>query len=302
MPVSKTKDWKGITGGSTLGQKALLFLFHFFNVTVGYVFLAITVPFYMLFARKGYLSIYRYFRKHIGYSPVKAFFHTYLNHFVFGQCMLDRFAVYAGRKNFFRLKITGNEEFYRLLNEEKGFIIASSHVGNFELSGYLLKQDKKRINALVFGGETKEVMENRLKLLKRNNISIIPVSGDMSHIFTINNALSAGEIVSMPCDRNFGSPKSVECDFLSGKADFPVGAFALAAHFSVPVVSIFVMKESISDYHVYVKPVSVDDSIKASKREKAELLANMFVKELENRVKQYPEQWFNFYAFWKQDR
>jgi predicted LPLAT superfamily acyltransferase len=213
--------------------------------------------------------------------------------------MLDRFAVYAGRKNFFRMQFTGNEEFYRLLDEEKGFIIASSHVGNFELSGYLLKQDKKRINALVFGGETKDVMENRIKQLNRNNISLIPVFGDMSHIFTLNEALSAGEIVSMPCDRNFGSAKCVECDFLSGKADFPVGAFTLAAHFDVPVVSIFVMKESVSEYHVYVKPVSLDDSTKVSKREKAELLTQKFAKELEAVIRKYPEQWFNFYEFWK---
>jgi predicted LPLAT superfamily acyltransferase len=294
-----SKKWKGVTGGSMLGQKALLFLFHFVNVTVGYVFLASIVPFYMLFARKGYLSIYRYFRKHFCYPPLKAFFKTYLNHFIFGQCMLDRFAVYAGRKNFFRMKFTGNEEFYRLLDEKKGFIIASSHVGNFELSGYLLKQDKKRINALVFGGETKDVMENRLRLLNVNNISIIPVVNDMSHIFTINDALSAGEIVSMPCDRNFGSAKSVECDFLSGKADFPVGAFTLAAHFDVPVISIFVMKKNVSDYHVYVTPISLADTIKVSKREKAEHLTREFVKELENIIRKYPEQWFNFYNFWK---
>jgi len=300
MPKSKTKEWKGTTGGSTLGQKSLLLLFHFVNVTVGYFFLALIVPFYMLFARKRYLSIYKYFRRHFCYPPLKAFFKTYSNHYIFGQCMLDRFAIYAGGKKNFRIKFTGNEEFYRLLDEEKGFIITSSHVGNFELSGYLLKQNKKRINALVFGGETKEVMENRSKILNMNNISIIPAFGDISHIFTINEALLSGEIVSMPCDRNFGSTKSVECDFLSGKANFPIGAFMLAAHFNVQVVSIFVMKESVSDYHIYVKPVSFDDSIEVSKQEKAELLTRKFVKELENIVRQYPEQWFNFYEFWKE--
>jgi predicted LPLAT superfamily acyltransferase len=214
--------------------------------------------------------------------------------------MLDRFAVYAGRKNFFRVTITGNEEFHRLLDEEKGFIIASSHVGNFELSGYLLKQDKKRINALVFGGETEEVMENRAKILNVNNISIIPVADDMSHIFQLHEALSAGEIVSMPCDRIYGSAKSVECNFLSGKAKFPVGAFTLAAHFDVPVVSIFVMKEGVADYHIYVKPVSPDESVKISKREKVELLTREFVSKMEETVRKYPEQWFNFYGFWNE--
>ena len=297
--MKSTREWTGVTGGNTLGQKSLLLFFHFVNVTVGYVFLALTVPFYMLFRRKGYLSIYRYFRKHFSCSPLKAFLKTYLNHFIFGQCMLDRFAVYAGRKNFFRLRFTGNEEFHRLLDDKKGFIIASSHTGNFELSGYLLKQDKKRINALIFGGETKEVMENRLRLLNMNNVSIIPVMDDMSHIFTINDALSAGEIVSMPCDRIFGSAKSVECDFLSGKADFPVGAFTLAAHFDVPVVAIFVMKESATNYHIYVKPIVINDSVQVSKREKTELLTLKFVEKLEETVRKYPEQWFNFYEFWE---
>ena len=295
----KSKEWHGVTGGKTLGQKALLFLFHFTNVTVGYVVLAHVVPFYMLFRRKSYLAIYRYFRKHFGYSPLKSFFKTYQNHLIFGQCMLDRFAVYAGRKNFFNLEITGNEAFYKLLDEKKGFVIASSHVGNFELCGYLLKQNKKRINALVFGGETKEIMENRLKLLNLNNISIIPVFGDMSHIFAVNDALSTGEVVSMPCDRIFGSAKSVTCDFLSGKADFPIGAFTLAAHFDVPVISIFVMKESVSKYHVYVKPISLNNVEKISKRDKSELLTREFVKELETIVRKYPVQWFNFYNFWK---
>ena len=301
----KSQKWTGVTGGATLGQKALLFLFYFTNVIVGYVFLAAIVPFYMLFRRRGYLSIYHYFRKHFSYSPLKAFFKTYMNHFIFGQCMLDRFAVYAGRKNFFQVEIIGNEEFHRLLDEKKGFIIASSHVGNFELSGYLLKQDKKRINALVFGGETEEVMKNRSKVLSKNNISVIPVSSDMSHIFTISEALSAGEIVSMPCDRHHGSAKSMECDFLCGKADFPVGAFALAASFEVPVLAIFVIKISVKKYKIFVKPICDNPTSEIEKSEignrKSEIshLAKAYVKELENVVRQYPLQWFNFYEFWK---
>jgi len=298
MAETKTKEWTGVTGGNTLGQKALLLFFHFANVTVGYAVLACVVPFYMLFG-KGYLPIYRYFRTHFGFSPVKSFYKTYINHLVFGQCMLDRFAVYAGRKNFFHLNISGNEEFIKQLEEEKGFIIASSHIGNFELCGYLMKQEKKRINALVFGGETKEIMKNRSKFFNLNNISVIPVFGDMSHIFAIHEAITSGEIVSMPCDRNFGSTKSVECDFLSGKAEFPIGAFSLATHFDVPVFSIFVMKESVSHYHIYIKPVVLHDVSSLSKKEKTEQLTREFVKNLEEIVRKYPEQWFNYYKFWK---
>jgi len=299
MAPAKTKNWAGKTGGSSFGQKALLFLFHFHSVTVGYVLLALVVPFYMLFARKGYLAIYRYFRHQHGYRRFKAFCKTYQNHFVFGKCMLDRFAVYAGRRNFFEVEITGNEHFYRLLDNEKGFVIASSHVGSFELSGYLLRQDKKRINAVVYGEEAAEVMNRRTAVLGMNNIRMVPVVGDLSHLFALSEALQKGEIVSMPCDRNFGSAKSVECDFLNGKADFPQGAFALAATFDVPVLTIFVMKESVSKYHIYVKPLSREGFEELSKREKITCLAQSFASELESMVQKYPEQWFNFYEFWK---
>jgi len=299
MTLTKTGEWTGRTGGGTLGQKALFFLFRCTHVSIGYAILALVVPFYMLFARKGYLSIYRYFRHQHKYRKFKAFYKTYKNHFVFGQCILDRFAVYAGRRNFFKVEITGNEHFFSLLNEKKGFVVASSHVGNFELSGYLLRQDKKRMYAIVFGDEAREALANKAKTLRVNNVEIVPASGDMSHVFTLNEALQKGEIVSMPCDRNFGSTKSVECDFLNGKADFPQGAFALTTTFDVPILAIFVMKKSLSKYHVYVKPLSQEGFEQLNKREKISRLAQSFATELESMVQKYPEQWFNFYNFWK---
>ncbi|MDR0206390.1 MAG: lipid A biosynthesis (KDO)2-(lauroyl)-lipid IVA acyltransferase [Bacteroidales bacterium] len=316
MDEVKKKVWSGVTGGKKLGQKALLFLFHFFSVTIGYFILIWIVPFYMLFGT-GYKPTYQYFRHHHGYSPRKAFFKTYRNHFIFGQCMLDKFAVYAGRKNFFTIKTTGNELFYRLLEEEKGFIIASSHLGNFELCGYLLKQDKKRINALAFGGETKEVMNNRIKWFALNNVNVIPIFEDISYLFTLNNVLTNGEIVSVSCDRSMGFGKTLECDFLEGKVDFPMGTFSLAVHYDIPILSVFVIKESVSVYNVYVKEIGgakceireerkekevwgrEKGEEKRLKEEKAELLTQKFVKELEIMVRKYPEQWFNYYDFWK---
>ena len=305
------RAWKGNTGGGNIGQKGLILLFNVFGLKPLYAVLIFVVPFYMLFARRGYLAIYRYFRQHFDYSALKSFWKTYQNHFIFGQVILDRFAVFAGRKNAFEVEIIGNEHYERLVNGEKGFIIAGSHVGNFEIGGYLLHSEKKRINALIYAGETAEVQKNRSKILSNNNINLIPVLNDMSHFFAVNAALQNGEIVSMPCDRNHGSAKSVECDFLNGKADFPIGAFALAASFDVEVLAIFAIKISAKKYKVFVVPIcpqitQINTEIICenlcnlwTKKEKIEFLAKSYVKELENIVKQYPEQWFNYYEFWK---
>lgn len=298
--TDKEKDWKGVTGGSTFGQKALKILFSIASVHIGYAILIFIIPFYMLFARKGYLAIYRYFRCQHGYSVIKSFWKTYQNHYIFGQVILDRFAVYAGRKNIFKIDNPENDIFLSMLDDPEGCIIASSHVGNPELCGYLLKQDTKRINGLIFGGEAVEVQKSRSEILGDNNVRLIPVSNDLSHIFMINEALSNGEIISMPCDRTFGSDKSVECDFLNGKADFPIGAFVLALQFKVKVLALFVLKISASRYRIHVIPIHPPQE-GGPKREQINKMTKSFVRELEGIVRKYPEQWFNFYNFWKNE-
>jgi predicted LPLAT superfamily acyltransferase len=249
----------------------------------------------MLFARKRYLAIYRYFRRQHGYSRSKSFFKTWRNHYLFGQTILDRFAVYAGQKNF-KVDNPDNELFLERVSAENGCIIVGAHVGNPELCGYLLSQNTKRINSLIFGGEAKEVQKNRSKVLDDNNVRLIPVSTDMSHLFILNEALTAGEMVSMPCDRSFGSSKTVECDFLNGKAAFPIGAFALALQFQVPVIALFVLKKAASLYRIHV--ISIPAPQEGTKREQINRMTGEFAKILEGIVKKYPEQWFNYYEFW----
>jgi predicted LPLAT superfamily acyltransferase len=294
--VKKEKEWDGVTGGHTLGQKALKVTLSMLDVRVGYVLLAFVIPFYMLFARKGYLAIYRYFRDRHGYSPLKSCLKTYRNHYLFGQMLLDRFTVYAGRRDAFKVENPDNTLFLQMLDEPHGCILAGAHTGNPELCGYLLKQQKKRINGLIFGGEAKEVQKNRTEALESNNVRLIPVTGDWSHVFLLNDALANGEIVSIPCDRTFGSTKSVVCDFLNGKAGFPVGAFALAVQFKVPVLAFFALKISASCYRIHLVPIPVQAD--RSKREQIDGMARCFARELEQIVKRYPEQWFNFYPFW----
>ena len=174
-----------------------------------------------------------------------------------------------------------------MLENPHGCIVVGAHVGNPELCGYLLRQQKKRINCLIYGGEAQEVQKNRTKILERNNIRTIPVSEDMSHIFLINEALKDGEMVSMPCDRTFGSNKSVECDFLNGKADFPIGAFVLARQFDVPVLAMFALKTKTSQYRIRIVRISVP--AERSKREQIESMTRTFAHELECIVKKYSE-------------
>lgn len=294
MPAHE--QWRGNTGGTAWMHSVLISLFRHIDLRCVYVVMVIfVIPFYLVFAHKGYLAMYHYFHRRHSFGIWKSFCYTYLNHYRFGQIILDRFAVYAGQH--FHFDIDGNEEFLRLSESENGFVILSSHVGNYELAGYTFRSTGKCYNALVFSGEAADVMENRNRVLTENNIHMIPVSEDMSHIFAINNALASGEIVSIPGDRVFGSPRVVNCDLLGGRVSFPLGPYVIAAQRDVPVIAIFVMKETAYRYQVYIR--RLDTTGKEFRRnEKVQALANRFAEEMEGILKKYPEQWFNYFEYW----
>ena len=274
-------------------QRTLIRLYRFLPLGVLYGCMALVIPFYMLFA-KGFRASYAFFRKRMGYGPVKSFFHVYKNEFEFGKVVLDRFAAFAGKR--FRLTIPRMNLFEELCAGEEGFIQLSSHVGNYELVGYTLVSPR-RINALMFGGETATIMQNRAALFGQTGVRMVPVSEDLSHIYVLNNALADGEIASLPGDRVFGSQKTVECTFFGEKAKFPAGPFVLAVQREAPVLTVFVMKEGRRDYKVLLD--RLPESEGKTRQERVQALADAYASTLEKVVRQYPDQWYNFYDFWK---
>ncbi len=302
MSVNKTNtrngeaEWQGSTDGFPWMLKALIFILKYVNVRVIYAAMSVVVVFYMIINRKNYLAIKSFYRDKLGYKGFALFKITYLDHFSFGQVIIDKFAYYAGKRC--DIEIVNNNIFMELSESECGFMMLSSHVGNDEIAGFTLKSDLKKVFALVYGGEKAEVMMNRAVLLNGNNVELVPVSADMSHLFVLNNALADGHIVNMTGDRTFGSQKKISCEFFGSPANFPLGPFALAVQRNVPVISVFVMKTGATKYKIYVNRVDNEELV-GSSREKMQKLARMFAVQLESVVREYPTQWFNFYDFWK---
>ena len=286
--------WVGTTYGNSWMHRWLIRLLRFFNIKVIYAFVAIFVIPVCLLVNPGRKVIYKYFREIWGLRPVTAFLKTYKNFCLFGQVVVDKFAMYAGKQ--FDIEIEGYAHFRNLEEQSEGFIQMSAHVGNYEIAGYTLKAENKRLNALVFGGEKETVMANRTRMFKEANIRMIGIGSDMSHLFEINNALSNGEIVSMPADRMLGSAKQISHTFLGKSASFPAGPFTVATSRSLNVLAVNVMKTSSSSYKIVIAPLAYDKT--APKKEQIMQLSSAYVRELERIVRQYPEQWYNYYDFW----
>jgi predicted LPLAT superfamily acyltransferase len=290
----KPAEWKGRTDGLPWMIRSLVVLMKVIDRRIIYCFMAIVVPFYMIFHHDSYLATYRFFRQRFHYGRIKSFLKVYANHFRFGQVIIDRYAAYAGKK--FRFELDGNERFMELVHGERGFVQLSSHAGNYEMVGYGLTSTAKKINGLFYGGESKVMMDFRRKILAMHNVNLIEVDESMSHIFNMNAAIDRGEIVSMTGDRLFGSSKAIKCMFLGKEASFPMGPFALAVQKEVPMLAVFSMRYK-GRYRVYVRDIEQDESLPI--RARMTDMAKKFASELENVVRMYPTQWFNYYDFWK---
>ncbi len=239
-------------------------------------------------------TAYHYFRRRMGYGRWRAAWATYLNHYRFGQVVIDRFAMFAGIH--FDVKVEGYEHFLRLANQEEGFVQLSSHVGCYEAAGYNLTAKCKRFNALVYGGEKSSIMEGRKHLLDRNNIRMIPVQPDMNHLFFINQALADHETVSMPADRIVGAAKTITVSLLGAEARLPMGPFSVATMRGMDTIAVNVVKTGTKTYTAHVAPLGYDHG--APRKLQMQQLADGYAAALEGILRKYPTQWFNFYEFW----
>ena len=268
------------------------------DVRLIYAFSAIfVVPPTMIVNSMARNAMYEFYRKAFGYGRIKSLWMTYKNHCEFAQVVIDRFAMYAGKK--FSFDIDGYDIFDTLSKQSSGFIQLSSHIGNYEIAGYSLIAKDKRFNAMVFGGEKESVMKNRSKMFDSNNIRMIAMQPDMSHLFVVDEALTNGEIISMPADRVFGSQKAFELSFFDRIAKFPQGPFILAALRNVPMLFVSVMKTGLKRYSITVRKIDTD--LEGNSRVRAKNYALRYVSYLEETVKRYPTQWYNYFDFWISD-
>lgn len=288
------RQWSGKTYGNGWMHLWLIRLLRVLDVRVLYAFTFVFVLPVVLLVNPSRTYIYRFMRERMKYGRCKSLWKTYVNHCMFAQLVIDRFAMYAGKE--FDVKVVGMEHVERLIALPGSFMMMSSHVGNYELAGYTFKSVGKRMNVLLFSGEKASVMENRQRLFEENNIGMVPVMDDMSHLFEINRILSDGEMLGVLADRINGSTKSQRKRLLGGDVLLPQGPFSIAVMKSVPVIAVDVIKTACRQYTVFITPLKYDTE--APRAKQVESLSQAYIDNLERTVCRYPTQWYNYFEYW----
>ncbi len=180
----------------------------------------------------------------------------------------------------------------------KGGILLSGHIGNWEIAGHLLNRLNTKINIVMFDGEHQQIKAYLSSVTGERNVHVIVIKNDLSHIYEISDAFKNNELVCIHSDRFIEGNKTMKTDFLGEEALFPAGPFILASTFKIPVSFVFALKESPLHYHFFASEIK--DYRQLGKENGPKKMLTDFAAEMEIKVKQYPEQWYNYYNFWQQ--
>jgi predicted LPLAT superfamily acyltransferase len=287
-------QWDGKSKGTLIGYKIFLFSIKTFGVQFAYLILKIVSIYYYFFSKVHRNNLIDFYTKALNYNRKDAARLAKKNFYKFGQTLIDRSAFLVGKGDKYTYSFDHEDYLIEIKNNGKGGILLSAHLGNWETAGNLLRNRiSSKINVVMLDAEVEKIKQYLTNSTGGSLFNIIPIKDDLSHVIKINNALSNNEFIVIHADRYMEGAKHIEIDFFNRKAKFPMGPFIIASKFNAPVTFVYAIKETNFHYSLSAtKPLNTKLSI--------EEIAKKYIEELEKKVTQYPEQWFNYFDFYKQ--
>ncbi len=290
-------EWEGKTRGGKFGYLFFIYLIKHLGVNVAYTFLAFIVIHFIPFAPRATASSWFYSRKILKRNVFKSIGFLFKNYYRFGQILIDKVAIGCGLTKKFKFKFENYEKFLEILNDDKGAIIIGAHVGSWEIGTPFFEGYGKKINIVLYDAEHRRIKEVLEKNKAFADYKIVAVNNDnLEHVFAIKTALDNKEYVCFQGDRYVKEDKLLTCFFMGKEAKFPGGPFLLASRLKVPVVFYFAMREPHKTYRFHFCIAQPTARKVGDKPEQEQL--KQYVQTLESILKEYPEQWFNYYKFW----
>lgn len=287
--------WDGRSRGSRLGYGIFIFLLRYAGVSPAYLLLRLVARYYIWFVPKATQPLKQLYQHRLHFSKSRTRKLIRKNIYIFGQTLIDKIVVMSGISNKFSIERTGGHYLDELAAGGKGGILISAHLGNWELAGHLLQRLDSIINIVMYDGEAAQVKQYLDQVTGPKTFNIIFIKEDMSHIYEMSAALSRNELICIHADRYVEGNRTIVHDFLGSPAHFPLGPFVLSSKLRAPVCFVFAVKKSTFTYHFYGFPPRTYEGRGTTG---AEVMLHDYVQLLEEKVKQYPEQWFNYYNFW----
>ncbi len=288
-------QWKGTSKGTPLGYRIFILLIRHVGVQSAYFLLRFVAFYYFLFSWKSTRVILDLYQQRLHQSRLSARIMLYRNYFILGQTLIDKVALLAGIELKHSFQFDGEHYLREMVEQGQGGLLMSGHVGSWEAAGHLLHRLETKVHVVMYDGEAEAIKETLQDVNQSRSFYPIYVREDLSHIYQISSALSRNEFVCIHADRYLPGNKTISVPFLGNIALFPEGPFLLALKLNVPVTWVYAFKEGSQSYHLYSSPIQ---RFNKANGDTVSSIAGQYATYLEEKTRQYPEQWFNYFDFW----
>jgi lauroyl/myristoyl acyltransferase len=206
--------------------------------------------------------------------------------------MVDRIDRIEGRELFELIRTTG-------VTAGKGAIVATAHMGPFEVGAAALMEREKHLHVLFRRDALNLFEQTRSTLRKKIGVTEVPVDEGWTVWMRLRDALARDEVVLIQADRVMPGQKGQAVKFFDGHILIPTGPVRLALLSGSPIIPIFSARTPRGKIRLFIEtPILVGEMPGGvSPDEALDRLAAM----LEKYVRRFPEQWLENRPAWIED-
>jgi predicted LPLAT superfamily acyltransferase len=300
--------------GSLLGLKTVFACYRLLGAKAARVLLYPIVAYFFLTGSKARAASLDYLQRvnrlRGGARPDPGWRESFRHMLAFGQSGLDKLAAWMGGVSEVgepQVDFPNRPLFEQLLASGRGAVLIGAHLGNLEMTRALAVNERRvKVNAVVYTDHA----ERFNTLLRQANadfaVNLLQVSrlGPETAIM-LKEKIDQGELVVIVGDRTpaagEGQSRVSHIDFLGSPAPFAQGPFILASLLDCPVYLFFCLREA-EGYRIHLEPFAERIELpRAQRQQRLEGYMQAYARRLEHYCLQAPDQWFNFYDFWRQD-
>jgi len=194
------------------------------------------------------------------------------------------------------VRIEGRQNVDEAFKKGLGVIAMTAHVGNWELAGVVTSFLGHPVNAIALNHRHKRINDFFVSQRELKGIKVVPLGVAVRRCFT---ALKENELIGVLGDRDF-TGAGVIVKFIGKDVKMPKGPALFALKTGAVIIPSFMIRQQDDTYKMfYQEPIEYSPTGNDEKDIIA--LTGKCAKVIEDIIKLYPEQWFMFRQFWKED-
>lgn len=188
----------------------------------------------------------------------------------------------------------------RVLDEGRGAVVATAHLGNWEMGIRLLTLSGRPVHVVMMedGDRSIEGVYEKLRVI--DGVRVHWINKNPFVGVELLSALRNGGIVAVQADRNAGASQA-RLPMFGAPVSLPLGPASLARAAGVPIIPCFVVMESGNSVKLRIDPPIMVTRTSDPARDLIQATSQI-ARCIEGAVAEYPDQWFNFYPIWEQER